>query len=150
MTPMADSNEIYSEVLKIKTDVQSLQHQTSWLLLGQRNDLEDRWKPLFGLAKGKKANFMAMRVYLAVNSKRTVSDIATEAGVYPPDASKILTTLERARLVEPVPQKSTKTKIYAKTPADWALGISKALEGKIEGKSALSAKELPAPPLNDD
>ncbi len=140
---MADSDEIYSELLKIKTDVRSLQHQTSWLLLGQRNELEDQWQPVFGIAPGKKANFTAMRVYLSVNAKRTVSEIATEAKVDKSDASKLLSMLERSELVEPLPQKTTQTKIYAKTPADWPLGISKALQAKIAAKSEPPPKLLP-------
>ena len=141
---MADSNEIYSEILKIKTDVRALQHQTSWLLLGQRDDLQNQWKPAFSLVSGKKANFMAMRVYLAVNGKRTVTEIAKEAAVHAPDASRILTALEKSELVEPVPQKSSSTKIYSKTPADWALGITKTLQAKIESKQA------PPKESNDD
>jgi predicted transcriptional regulator len=133
---MADSNEIYSEILKIKTDVRALQHQTSWLLLGQAHELEKQWQPAFGLISGKKANFTAMRVYLAVNGKRTVTEIGTEADVHQPDASKILAALERVGLVEPVPQKTSGTKIYAKTSADWALGISKTLQARLAQKAA--------------
>lgn len=137
---MADSNEIYSEILKIKTDVRSLQHQTSWLLLGQAQELEKQWQPAFGLVAGKKANFMAMRVYIAVNGRRTVSEIAIEAKVHTPDASKILIALEGIGLVEPIPQKTSATKIYAKTPADWALSISKTLKQKLADKAAMPPK----------
>lgn len=133
---MADSNEIYNEILKIKSDVRSLQHQTSWLLLGQARELASQWRPAFSLMPGKKANFTAMRVYLAANGKRTVSEIAKEAKIGQPDASKILATLEKQGLVEPVPQKTTSTKIYSKTPADWALGISKTLQAKLAEKAA--------------
>lgn len=124
--------DLFDEVLKIKTDVRSLQHQTSWLLRSEANELEKYWKPAFGLIPGKRPNFMAMRVYLAVNGKRTVSEIADVADVHRPDASKNLTQLEKIALVEPLPQKTSSTKIYAKTPADRALGISRALQAAID------------------
>lgn len=132
---MADE-DLFKEVLKIKTDVRSLQHQTSWLLRSQASDLEPEWKPAFGF-DNRRPNYTAMRVYLAVNGKRSINEIAETARVHRPDASKILTELENKYfLIEALPAKTSSIKIYAKTPADRALRITPTLEAALAGNSA--------------
>lgn len=132
---MADE-DLFKEVLKIKTDVRSLQHQTSWLLRSQASDLEPEWKPAFGF-DNRRPNYTAMRVYLAVNGKRSINEIADTAKVKRPNASTILTELEtKFFLIEALPQKSSSTKIYAKTPADRALRITSTLEAALAANSA--------------
>ena len=129
--------DLFKEVLKIKTDVRSLQHQTSWLLRAQAPELQQYWTSEFGLGTGKRANYSAMRVYLAVNGKRTINEIAAVAAIQRPDASKILTRLEKRGLIEPLPQKTANSKIYIKTPADAALDITPTLEAALAAKTAI-------------
>ena len=132
--------DLFQEVLKIKTDVRALQHQTSWLLRSQGPELQQYWKPAFALDE-KRPNYTAMRVYLAVNGKRTINEIAQNSKVLRPNASVILTQLEKKYfLIEPLPQKTSLTKVYAKTPADRALGITSALEAALAAKATTSSK----------
>lgn len=139
---MADA-DMFQEVLKIKTDVRSLQHQTSWLLRSQALELESEWKPAFALEK-RRPNYTAMRVYLAVNGKRTINEIAATANVQRPDTSKILTQLEKKFfLIEELPQKTANTKIYVKTPADRALRITATLEAELAANEAKSTAKKP-------
>jgi hypothetical protein len=138
---MADSDQLFREVLKIKSEVESLQRQTQWLLAGEADQLQEQWHPVFGLNKGKKPNNMKMRVYLAVDGRRNIREVATEAGVDQSDASKLLADLEYHSLVEPLPQTSGKTKIYAKTPADRPLGISRTLRERVAQRAEKQVPE---------
>jgi len=135
---MVTPDEIYKEVLLIKNDVLAVKHQTSWMLRSHAESVAPHWREIFGLKQSTKRNYNKMRVYLNTNAKRTINEIASAAGVHRPDASKWLTEMERENIVEVLPV-SKGGKIYRKTPADFALGISEKLEEELLKKDAPAA-----------
>jgi hypothetical protein len=130
---MVTLDEIYGEVLNIKTDVQSVKHQTSWILRGHAEGVASHWREIFGIKPSTKRNYTKMRVYLETNGVRTVSEIALVTKVDVANVSRWLTEMEQERIVELLPV-TKKKKIYQKTPADFALGISEQLREEITKK----------------
>lgn len=133
-----DMAEIYREVMHIKRDVESVKHQTSWLLRGQAAAVAGHWEKFFGLVQGKKRKYSVMKVYLETDGRRSVKQVAAAAGVYETDAGKWLAEMVGERLVGLLPQKA-KDKIYEKSPADFALGISEKLRAELDKKKNGSA-----------
>lgn len=127
---MANLDEIYQEVLHIKTDVQAVKQQTSWILRGHAEQVASHWQEIFGIRPSTKRNYSKMRVFLETNGVRTVNEVAVAAKVHVSDASRWLTEMERERIVELLPVAKNR-KIYQKTPADFALGISDRLREEL-------------------
>jgi hypothetical protein len=71
-----EAADIYREVLHIKRDVESVKHQTSWLLRGHAAAVSDHWEKVFGLVPGKKRRYNWMKVYLATDGRRSVTQVA--------------------------------------------------------------------------
>lgn len=138
---MADSDDIYREVMIIKKDVEAVKHQTSWILRSHAESVAGHWQDVFGLTPGKRRHYSKMRVYLAVNGKRTVNEIATVAEVHRQDAGQWLKEMETHELVELLPVSKT-IKTYQKTPADFALGISRSLEEELAKKNDADGEKL--------
>jgi hypothetical protein len=137
---MVSPDEIYKEVLLIKNDVLAVKHQTSWMLRSHAESVAPHWREIFGLKQSTKRNFSKMRVYLATNGKRTINEIASDAEVHRSDAGKWLTDMERENIVELLPS-SKGSKLYRKTPADFALGISGKLEEELAKKGCQPEQE---------
>jgi len=131
---MANLDEIYTEVLNIKTDVQAVKQQTSWILRGHAEQVASHWQEIFGIKASTKRNYSKMRVYLETNGRRTVSEIAAATKIHVADVSRWLTEMEKERIVELLPA-IKKRKIYQKTPADFALGISEHLREELAKKN---------------
>jgi hypothetical protein len=129
-----EASDIYREVLHIKKDVESVKHQTSWLLRAEAESLAGHWERVFGLVKGKKRKYGWMRVFLETDGRRSVKEVAKAAGVYETDAGQWLAEMQKEKLVDLLPQKK-KDKIYVKSPVDFSLGISERLSSEIETKS---------------
>lgn len=128
---MASLDEIYNEVLHIKTDVQAVKQQTSWILRGHAQQVASHWQDIFGIKPSTKRNYSKMRVFLETNGRRTVGEIASAAKVHLSDASRWLTDMEKERIVELLPVTKNR-KIYQKTPADFALGITEKLREELD------------------
>jgi hypothetical protein len=136
-----EAADIYREVLHIKKDVESVKHQTSWLLRGQADAVAGHWEKMFGIVPGTKRRYNWMKVYLETDGRRSVSQVAAAAGVHEPDAGKWLAKMERDQLVGLLPQKKN-DKIYEKSPVDFALGISAKLRAELEKKQkGVSSKD---------
>jgi len=131
---MANSDDIYKELLIVKKDVESVKHQTQWILRSHAQGVAGHWHEIFGLLAGKKRNYSKMRVFLEVNGKRTVSEVALAAKVHAQDASVWLKDFETEKIVELLPV-SKSSRVYQKTPADFALGISEKLQEEITKKN---------------
>lgn len=128
---MANLDEIYNEVLHIKSDVQAVKQQTSWILRGHAEQVASHWQEIFGIKPRTKRNYSKMRVFMETNGIRTVGEIAAGAKVHISDASRWLTEMDRERIVELLPVAKNK-KIYQKTPADFALGITERLREELD------------------
>jgi hypothetical protein len=131
---MVTSDEIYREVMNIKTDVQAVKHQTLWMLRDHSEAVASHWREIFGMVPSTKRNYTKMRVYLETNGVRTVSEIAAAAKVDVANVSRWLTDMEKEKIVELLPVAKNK-KIYQKTPADFALGISEKLREETAKKN---------------
>lgn len=132
---MANLDDIYREVLIVKKDVESVKHQTSWILRSHAAGVAGHWHEIFGLLAGRKRNYSKMRVFLEVNGKRTVTEVAAAAKVHVQDASVWLKEFETEKIVELLPI-SKSSRVYQKTPADFALGISEKLQDEVSKKNA--------------
>lgn len=134
-----ERTEIYRELMHIKKDVESVKHQTTWMLRSYADSLAGHWEKVFGILPGKKRRYNWMKVYLETDGRRSVKQVAAAAGVFEQDAGQWLAEMGRddVRLVALLPQKN-KDKIYEKTPADFPLRISEKLRAELAKKNGNS------------
>ena len=130
-----EASDIYREIMHIKKDVESVKHQTSWLLRSYASSVAGHWEKIFGIVPGKKRRYNRMKVYLETDGRRSVKQVAAAAGVFENDAGQWLAEManDDVRLVALLPQKK-QDKIYDKTPADFPLGISEKLHAELAKK----------------
>lgn len=137
-----EASDIYREVMHIKKDVESVKHQTSWLLRSYADSVASHWEKIFGIVPGKKRRYNWMKVYLETDGRRSVKEVAAAAKVPENHAGQWLAEMagNDVRLVALLPQKRS-DKIYDKTPADFPLGISERLRAELTKKKSGSNKD---------
>ena len=114
--------QILSRLGAIQHDVDSLKQTTAFALRAEADKHLESVQVIFQKSERR------VQVYLAVNGGRTVSGIASHLGMKGPNVSTELKILREEGLIELID--SGGGDIYAKTPVDHTLRISRYLTKK--------------------
>lgn len=117
---MTESKELHEKVDKILQRVESMDNFMPWLIRPQAKEIREE------IVLSLQKQGAVTKVFLEIDGEKTVSDIAKELGMKPPNVSREVTKLTNMGLVE---QKSVgSTTIYQKTKIDKIIGLTKALQ----------------------
>lgn len=110
---MVESKELHSRIDEILFHVKSMDGQLPWLIRSQAKTLEPL---LLGYFKKRKR---AAKVYLAIDGKRNISQIAVLLDIQQPNVSIEIKDLERNGLIE-----QRRWGIYSKTAIESVLRLT--------------------------
>ena len=122
---MIESNEVARDIREIKWHQEAIDSSMELLIKANREAILEEIMEFFGRSKRR------AEVYLAINGKRTVSDIVDLLVMKSPNVSIELSKLKEEGLIEIKEITPDGTYIYRKRRVDKILGISKRLRKKF-------------------
>lgn len=137
---MPETSELHQKVDKILRRVESMDNFMPWLVRHQATAIKEE---LIGFFSKRKR---AAKVYLAVDGKRTISDIVQVTKIAQPNVSAEIKTLIEYGLIETIV--TGKNTVCRKNKIDTILGLSKQLEG-IFRQNGIQTKEGNDVPTGD-
>lgn len=119
---MSKNDPIEQDIREIKWHQEAIDSSMELLVKAHRKEIEPE---IMNLLKGRRAE-----VYLKCNGIRTVTTIANELNMKPPNVSRELTTLKNRGLIK-IRDITDEGYIYEKTKIDKILQISKKLRRTV-------------------
>ncbi len=129
---MDRDQQILSRLAQIQHKVDSLEQTTAFALRADSDKHLGSVMKIFGKGKNR------AKIYLAVNGDRSVQQIAELLSIKPQNVSPALKILREEGLIE-MRDSQGNSDIYAKTPLDRTLQITKKLTGEFQ----LTSEGLP-------
>jgi DNA-binding MarR family transcriptional regulator len=127
---MNKNEEVAEDIRKIRWHQEAIDKNMELLTRAHRKEIMEEIKDFFGLVPKKKKAINRAKIFLAIDGKRTVSDLASFLNLPISYISQEITKLKGMSLIEV--KKATKTGIiYKKTRANSILRISLTLKKKF-------------------
>ncbi len=117
------------DIREIKYKVDAIEKSVDLLVRANRKPILDDLLSFFGKSNER------VKVFLAVDGEKSVSQIAQQLTLRPQNASRRISELEREGLIT-VKTTSGPTKIYAKTEKVRLLGLERQLEQRLLGQGS--------------
>jgi len=124
---MVDSEDVAEDIRKIRWHQEAIDKNIELLTRAHRKEILEEIMIFFGNVPRKKKAINRARIFIAIDGKRTVSDLATYLNLPISYISQEITKLKGMSLIE-VKKVSKKGIVYKKTRANSILRISAKLK----------------------